>query len=190
MWVWQAVLAGIEQGLNAVILNPVGIFGPNDFAPSPGGEFILQLLRRKLPGLVQAGYHWVDVRDVVVAAIAAENRGHTGERYILAGDYASFKEIANWVCETTGVRRPLFNVPVWIAKIVAPFAVMYSRWLGIRPLVTPEAVQIVECHQKISTEKAAVELGFRNRPIKETITDTTLWIQDHASLAAKTTPKA
>ncbi len=177
----QKVLAGIQEGLNVVILNPVGIFGPHDYGPSPGGEFLQQLIDRKLPGLVRAGYYWVDVRDVARAAVAAEEKGRCGERYILFGEYATFKSIANWVQEISGARAPLMNVPLWIAKTAAPLVVWYSRFRGIRPLVTPEAVQIVNCHQNISTDKAAVELGFRARPLRETIADTVQWLQERDS---------
>ena len=183
----QEVLHGIENGLDAVILNPVGIFGPHDYGPSPSGEFLQQLLDRRLPGLVQAGYFWVDVRDVAAAAVAAETKGRCGEKYILAGDYMTIKEIANWVQDISGKKPPAIVVPLWIAKIVAPLVVWYSRWLGVRPLVTPEAVQIVDCHQKISTEKAAVELGFETRPLRETIADTVCWLQDHESRNSSST---
>jgi len=183
----QKVLAGIQSGLNAVILNPVGIFGPHDFGPSPGGEFLLQLMRRKLPGLVQAGYYWVDVRDVAMAAVAAETKGRCGERYILPGQYGTFKSIAGWVHEISGARPPLLNVPIWMAKMSAPLVVWYSRRLGIRPLVTPEAIEIVGCHQNISTRKAAVELGFQTRPLQETIADTVRWLQNFDSIESNTT---
>ncbi len=175
----QIVLAGINQGLDAVILNPVGIFGPHDYGPSPGGEFLRQLINRQLPGLVQAGYYWVDVRDVALAAVAAEQNGRCAERYIIHGAYATFLSIAGWVQEISGARPPLVHVPIWLAKIAAPSVVWYSRWLGIRPLVTSEAIQIVGCHQKIETNKAAVELGFQARPLQETIADTVRWLQDH-----------
>lgn len=175
----REVHAGIEKGLHAVILNPVGIFGPHDYGPSASGEFLLQLLHRKLPGLVQAGYFWVDVRDVASAAVAAETKGRCGERYILSGQYATFIEIAKWVREVSGARPPLLAVPLWVAKIVAPGVAWYSRRLGTRPLVTPEAIQIVACHQNIASEKAAVELGFQARPLKETITYTVRWLQVH-----------
>ena len=175
------VLEGVRRGLDAVILNPVGIFGPNDFTPSPGGELLLQLARRKLPGLVRAGYYWVDVRDVVHAAVAAEQRGRRGHRYILAGEYATFKSIANLVQQATGARPPRLNVPIWLAKAAAPLAAWFSRRAGQRPLITPETMQIITCHQKIETAKAAEELGFRPRPIRESVRDAINWLQDHTT---------
>ena len=173
----REVMAGIDSGLDAVILNPVGIVGPNDFGPSPAGEFLLQLIHRRLPGLVAAGYYWVDVRDVASAAVSAESNGTCGEKYILYSQHVTFKSIAQWVEEITGVRPPLFILPIWMARIFAPVITGYSRLRGIRPLVTPEAIQIVCCHQKISTEKAAVELGFQARQIQETVVDTVRWLK-------------
>lgn len=173
-----AVQSGIQKGLNAVILNPVGIFGPNDYQPSPSGEFLQQLMHRKLPGLVQAGYYWVDVRDVAVAAIAAETRGRAGEKFILCGEYADFKTIASWVHATCGSRPPLLNFPVRLARLAAPFVVWYSKLLGQRPLVTPESIEIVTCHQNVVTRKAAEVLGFQFRPLKETISDTVRWLEN------------
>jgi dihydroflavonol-4-reductase len=177
-------LAGVQAGLSAVVLNPVGIFGPNDFGPSPGGEFLLQLMHRRLPGLVQAGYCWVDVRDVAEAALAAESQGGSGQRYILSSQYGSFKQIAGWVQEFSGARPPRLNVPVWIAKQAAPLVAWYSRRLGIRPLVTPQSIEIVGCHQNIVTRKAAMELDFQPRPLRETIADTVAWLRHHESSKA------
>ncbi len=170
------VLEEVRAGLDAVILNPVGILGPFDFEPSPAGEFLLQLIDRQLPGLVNAGYFWVDVRDVSRAAVAAESRGRRGERYILFSQYVTFPSIAAWVQEICGARPPRLVLPIWMAKAFAPVVVWYSRWRGIRPLVTPEAIHIISCHQKVSTEKAVNELGFQARPIQETVLETVRWL--------------
>lgn len=177
----RRVLVEMQFGLDAVILNPVGIIGPFDFEPSPAGEFLQQLIHRQLPGLVKAGYFWVDVRDVARAAVAAESNGRCGERYILHSQYATFESIAGWVQETSGARPPRLVLPIWVAKIFAPAVVWYSRLRGIRPLVTPEAIQIICCHQNIATEKAATELGFQPRPIRETVVDTVRWLQKRES---------
>ncbi len=181
----QKVREGVKRGLNAVILNPVGILGPHDFGPSPGGEFLVQLMHRKLPGLVQAGYHWVDVRDVAKAAVAAESQGRIGENYILAGEHATFAQIANWVRDFSGARPPFINVPIWVARFAAPWVARYSRLTGIRSLITPEAIQIVECHQHIDTNKADIDLGFQPRPLRETIEDSVQWFQELKTVALR-----
>jgi len=178
------VLKGVQHGLDAVILNPVGIFGPNDFRPSPTGELLLQLAQRKLPALVRAGYYWVDVRDVVRTALAAEQRGRCGQRYILAGEYATFKSIADWIQQTTGAKPPRLHVPIWLARPAAPLVARLSRLAGHRPLITPETIQIITCHQKIATNRAREELGFRPRSIRDSVRDSINWLLDHAKSRA------
>src|SRR5262249_51241259 len=100
----REVFAGIEQGLDAVILNPTGVVGPNDFGPSAVGGVFLQLYRRQLPALVEGDFDWVDVRDVAEGALAAAEKGRCGERYILAGERKSMREMALLVEKATGVR--------------------------------------------------------------------------------------
>ena len=131
---------------------------------------------------MQAGYYWVDVRDVAVAAVAAEIHGRAGERFILCGEYADFKTIARWVQACCGARPPLLNVPVRLARLAAPFVTWYSKLLGQRPLVTPESIEIVVCHQHVATSKATEELGFQARSLQETINETVCWRQNHESI--------
>ncbi len=98
----REVLAGVERGLDAVILNPTAVLGPFDFEPSRMGRVLLDLQRGALPALVAGGFDWVDARDVCAAAIAAEDRGRRGERYLLSGSYASVVDLAALVAEISG----------------------------------------------------------------------------------------
>jgi dihydroflavonol-4-reductase len=139
----------------------------------------LQLINGQLPALVKAGYYWVDARDVADAAIAAERCGRCGSRYILAGSYATFREIAGWISEFTGARLPRFAAPIWLARLAAPFVAASSRRQNRRPLFTPQSIEIVTRHQSIQSDKAHRELGFNPRPLRETIRDTVLWLQTH-----------
>ena len=72
------VQAVVAQGLEAVIVNPTGIIGPADPRPSRMGQVFLDLARRKMPALLDGGFDWVDVRDVVAGAIGALEHGRAG----------------------------------------------------------------------------------------------------------------
>ncbi|MCB9638557.1 MAG: NAD-dependent epimerase/dehydratase family protein [Myxococcales bacterium] len=165
------VLDAVKRGLNAVILNPVGIFGPEDFQPSPTGEVLHQLLYRRLPGLVRSGFHWVDVRDVAEAALAAETKGTVGQRYILTSEYIPITEMASWIRKWTGVATPRFAAPMWLAAWSAPLVVWWSRMRGNRPLFTKESVEILGNHQLLDAKLAAQDLGFSPRPVRQCIWD-------------------
>ncbi len=171
------VLTAVADGLDAVIINPVGILGPNDFRPSPSGLMLWQLANRQLPGLVQTGYHWIDVRDVAQAALLAEEHGRTGERYILSGEFVSFYQLAQWVYEETGARPPLLNAPVWLARGIAPFVAWFSRLTGVSPLFTPDTIKVVAFQNDVQTSKARDELGLQPRPMETAVKESVRWLQ-------------
>ena len=59
------VLSRQSKDFDVIVLNPTAVLGPNDFAPSLSGQFIIRLLKHQLPGLLKGGYNWVDVRDIL-----------------------------------------------------------------------------------------------------------------------------
>jgi dihydroflavonol-4-reductase len=172
------VQKGVDRGLDAVIVNPTAVLGPHDYRPSPLGTVLLDLYRRKLPGLVDGGFDWVDVRDVVAGAVAAAERGRTGERYLLSGARRTVLELARTVEEVTGKAPPRFVSPMWLARASAPIATGWARLTGRRPRLTAESLHALRNHQKVSHDKAARELGYRSRPLKETVASTFDWFKE------------
>ena len=72
------VLRAVDRGLDAVIINPTAVLGPYDYKPSRMGDVLLDLYHNRYPALVDGGYNWVDARDVVACALAAEKIGKEG----------------------------------------------------------------------------------------------------------------
>jgi len=175
----RAVLAAVASGLDAVILNPTAILGPFDFQVSAMGEVLLALALGKLPALVaDASYDFVDVRDVVAAALAAERRGRRGEHYLLPGTRLSLIELARLWAEATGRRAPRLVAPMWLARFGAVFAPGWARLRGRRPLFTSESLSVLRDHRAVSGRKAEAELGHRPRPLPETLRDTFAWMKE------------
>jgi len=174
----KEVQAGIAKGLDAVIVNPAAVMGPYDFKPSRLGRVLLDLYHRRLPTLVPGGFDWVDVRDVVASALAAEERGRTGERYLLAGAWRSVAEIGRITYDVTGVRPPKLTSPLWLARVGVPFVVAWGRIRRREPLYTFESLNALQWNRETSHEKAAQELGHTPRPLEETIRDAFAWFRD------------
>jgi len=167
----EQVRQAIARGLDAVILNPTGVLGREDFRPSRMGRFFLLLFRRRLPALVEGGFDWVDVRDVVAGALAAAARGRTGDNYLLSGNYATVPELAALAARVTGVPAPRLTTPRWLAGASAPAALLLARALRPDPLFTPEAVRALGAAPRVSHAKAAEELGYAPRPLADTVAD-------------------
>ena len=179
----REVRRGIDQGLDAVILNPTGVLGPFDGEPSHMGQVFLDLYRRRIPAVVAGGYNWVDVRDVVEAAVTAEMRAKCGDNYILSGHWHTMRELTELSWRATGVAAPRLLFPMFLARFWAPFQVVLDRSRGRRPLYTPAALRIMaHGNRRISSAKAREELGFSPRPLAESVKDAYRWFNDGGML--------
>lgn len=174
----RIVLDAARAGLPAVILNPTAVLGPYDFQRSPMGDCLRALARGRLPALVAPGEQdFVDARDVAAAALAAERRGRSGERYLLSGTRLSLVELARRWAAVTGHPAPRLAVPMSLARAAAPFAAWWARRLQRRPLLTPESLRMLRLGHPVDRAKAEHELEYRPRPIEETLRDTWAWMK-------------
>jgi dihydroflavonol-4-reductase len=172
------VRKGIEQGLDAVILNPTAILGPHDYQLSFLGEVLLSLAQGKLPALIEGGFDWVDVRDVVNAAIRAEKDAPLGAKYLLSGKWAPVKELAVITNSIWGTPVPRLVLPSWLARTGAPVMTLYNQLTGNRQLYSSVSIKaLCECNKQISHERASRELGYKPRPLRDTLVDTFRWFQ-------------
>jgi dihydroflavonol-4-reductase len=175
----KIVRAAIEQGLDAVIINPGGMLGPNDFKPSHFGSTLLSMARGKLPALVDAGLNWVDNRDVAEGMITACEYAECGAKYILSGHWVTLKYVAEQVAKITGVNPPRMILPMWLAKAGAPLVMLVNQVMGKRPLFTPISMRELESNPLLSHEKATRELGYQPRPFEQSLVDTMGWFRSH-----------
>ncbi len=175
----REILAGVERGLDAVIVNPTAVLGPFDFKPSRMGRVIRMLATGAMPALVARGFDWVDARDVAAGALAAAERGRTGERYLLSGRWTTFAELARIVATCSGTPLPRFTSPMWLARLGAPFVSAVSKLRGVEPLYTGESLHALRNHRHISCDRARAELDHVPRPLEETVADTVAWFEKH-----------
>ena|ERR1039457_4011836 len=182
----RSIMEAVKNGLNAVILSPTAIIGPMDYEPSLMGKALLQIYRQQIPSLVPGGYNWVDVRDIVSAAVSAISKGTTGEKYLLAGHYHSLIEVSRLIEKHTGVKTTKMISPFWMAKIGLPFITAYSKISGVEPLYTSESLHILmKSNKNISHSKASRELGFNPRSLDETIRDSFEWFRQNGFINSK-----
>ena len=175
----QRLRAAIQRGLDAVIINPTGVVGPNDFAPSRIGRVLLALQQRRRPAVVGGCFDWVDVRDVCAALLVAETQGRRGENYLIPGHAASVRELATLAESITGVPAPGWTTPLWLARLVAPLLTPLSHSWDNPLLYTSESLRALRFHPAVSGAKADRELGHRPRPLPDTVRDTYMWFEEH-----------
>jgi dihydroflavonol-4-reductase len=84
------------KGIGLTTVNPVGVFGPILSAQvKTSVDIIARMLDGRLPLIPNVGIQVVDVRDVAATHIAAMNDpASIGERYIVADEYRSMRDMA------------------------------------------------------------------------------------------------
>lgn len=175
----QFVLDAVQnQGLPGIVLHPAGIIGPLDPGSNNLVAAIKSYLLGRLPACPKGGYNLVDVRDVAGACVAAVDDGRIGETYILAAQHYEMKQVFGLLRKMgLGKRRhPCPTVPLWFVK---PFASLLEKWAVRRkkaPLITSYSLQALASNDEFSHDKAACELKFCPRDIRNTLRDTALWV--------------
>jgi nucleoside-diphosphate-sugar epimerase len=166
MEVWR----GINEGLNAVIVNPSIIIGPGDWQRSSSRLFteVYKGLKFYTEGIT--GY--VDVRDVVKAMILLMEGEFSGERYILSSGNYSYREIISMIAESLGKASP---------RIYAtPFMLRTAYYLdGLRAFLTSgrrkisKDILIASKNRNLfSNEKIRNATAIEFIPVKDSIRDT------------------
>jgi dihydroflavonol-4-reductase len=128
----QEVAKGIAAGLDGVIANPCSILGYGDIKFFP----VIQTALRKIPVCLSGGSHLVDVRDLAEAMILLIEKGKTGDRYLLTGDYHTQREIMTVLCRLLKTRPPAFAIPGRVLVLAIPILAVTDRLSGRRPNLT------------------------------------------------------
>ena len=171
------VLAAARRGLNASIVHPSGICGPNDWGRGHLTQLAIDYCKGRLPAGIEGGYDFVDVRDVARAIVACCEKGQRGECYILSNRYVTVREMLELFHEVTGLRRVRLYVPIWLAKAFAPLCELYYRLARRTPLYTSYSLTTLTGNANFSHAKADRALGYTVRPFRETVADTIAWLK-------------
>jgi dihydroflavonol-4-reductase len=166
MEVWR----GIEEGLNAIIVNPSFILGPGDWEKSSSTLFstIAKGLRFYTPGI--NGY--VDVRDVTKAMITLMDSDITAQRYILNSENCSFKDVFQWTANSLGVKEPNVKVKPWMGALAWRAEWLKSLFLRQPSQITKDTVAAGFAQSLFSNEKIRKAIGIEFIPVKQSIEET------------------
>ena len=173
----------ISEGLDAVILHPTAVFGPNDHKPSLLGQALIKIYNNDIPMLVQGGYDWVDVRDIAKGTIDACKKGKKGEDYILSGKWMSLTDLSALIGSITNRKTPQKTASLFLARVGLPLIQFWATLRNEHPLYTKDTLDILkESHQDISCKKASDEFGYSPRPTEDSLKETFDWFKQNGMI--------
>jgi len=165
MEVWR----GIAEGLDAVIVNPSLIIGPN--AGFTGTGALFQTVHKGLKFYTRGSGGFVDVRDVARCMIELMNSNITGERYIISAENVSYKNITAQIADSFGIKRPSFLAKPWIMEVVWRGATFFSAITGRDSAMDKVAAQTASLINNYDNAKIKAAIGIDFKPISETVKD-------------------
>src|SRR5210317_994242 len=162
-----------EKGLDASVIHPTSIVGPNDFKPGLPMQAFVDMANGKRKLMPNWGYNFIDVRDLCDAAITAVENGKTGQNYIIGGEYHMYLYIGELMGEQLGKKVVYGALPEFVTYLPLPFEYIRALFTNKPRVLTLDAIHTAQTGNKIvPSTLAREELGHKPRSIEETIFDT------------------
>ncbi len=173
----QMVLDAVAvMGLNACVVHPSGILGPNDHAIGETTGTLLQIIKGEMPMGMQGSFNLCDVRDLAAGTIAAIDKGRIGECYILANKTVTLREMCDMLHRECNAKQIKFYLPLDLADKIAAGLEKQAEKTGKMPLMTTFSVYNLARNNEFDYSKAEAELGYTTRSYEETIHDEVQWM--------------
>jgi farnesol dehydrogenase len=171
-----------QHGMEIVTVNPSRVYGPGLLSDSNGVTRMVRLWLdgrfRLLPGDGNGIGNYAYIDDVVEGHLLAMRHGRAGERYLLGGDNASFKEFFGKLETIAGKRRIMAHLPLPLLRGVASFMEWRAGITGTPPVLTPPWARRFSYNWELSIEKAKRELGYEPVSLRDGLVRTVRWLED------------
>lgn len=164
--------------LEVVTVNPAEVYGPGDTARITCGNLI-DMVAGPAAVIVRGGTGVVHVDDVASGIVAALERGRSGERYLLAGENLTTRQLADECRRAVGLAPRAVTLPRWLALLLSWMGRRLHVPLPVSPWVLPYAVRFWFA----SSGKAEREIGWSYRPAHSTIRETLEWCSSEGMIS-------
>ena len=163
----REVWRGIEEGLNAVIVNPSIILGPGEI--NSGSGKLIGTILNGLKFYTSGVNGYVDVRDVVKAMVLLVENDISSERFIVSAENIYYINLFGMISRKLGKSPPAYKASKWMGKIAWRFEYIKGKLTGSKPLITRETANTAANIYEYSNKKIVDQLNFEFIPIQQTI---------------------
>lgn len=163
MVVWR----GVQEGLNAVIVNPSVILGPGFWNSGSGSLFLKAAKGMKFYTSGATGF--VDVRDVVESMTQLMESKISGERFVINSENLSYKNLFNLIADEVKIKRAKYEASKRILTLA-----LYLDWfvskLGFKKReITKDIIRSSMSESKYSNKKINEAIHLSWIPLKESV---------------------
>lgn len=162
--VWR----GMGEGMDVAVVNPVIILGSGDW--NAGSSSIFKSAYDEFPWYTSGMSGFVDVLDVVNAMIAIMQSSVTGERFIISGHNALYKDVFALIAKSFGKKVANKKVTPFIAAIVWRLEALKAIFTSKDPLLTKETAKTAQAIVSFNNNKLLHQFpNFKYTPLEISI---------------------
>ncbi|MGH2988585.1 MAG: NAD-dependent epimerase/dehydratase family protein [Solirubrobacterales bacterium] len=161
-----------DEGLPCVIVQPGGVYGPDDH--SAIGNQINQFLAGRMPLIPfpDLGFNMVHVDDVATGVLLALDKGEIGEAYVLGGQITTMRESLETLARVAGKRAPKRAMPTSVLKAMTPIGPVVGKLMGQPPNLSELISAADGVTYWAKHDKAIERLDYSPRGLEQGLRDT------------------
>lgn len=174
MEVWR----GIEEGLNAVIVNPGVILGSGNW--NKGSCKLFRLVWKGMPFYTTGVNGYVDVKDVATAMTGLMDKNIFGQRFILVGENLEMKNYLESVAGYLNRKKPVIEAGKTLSQLAWIIDGIKGILTSTEPSLTKETARASQNRFYYSSKKIMDKIDFKFTPMSETLSHIcTTFLNDH-----------
>lgn len=162
----KEVWRGIEEGLNAVIINPSVIIGAWSWEES--SMTIFKTIANGFKFYTNGSNAFVDARDVSKAMIALMKSDLSSERFLCTGTNISFKGLFDFIANALNQKAPSVQAGMILSQMARFADAIKSVFTGKRVL-TKESVRSAHSITSYDNSKLLKAIDFQFTPLKDSV---------------------
>jgi dihydroflavonol-4-reductase len=171
--VWR----GIEEGLNAVIVNPCVILGPGNWNES--SLSIFKVIKKGLRFYTPGANAFVDARDVAFTLAELSERKIFNERFLVIGENLKYKTLFDKIAAAFNVKGPSMEAKPWMAALVWRIEGVLAFLFGKKQNITRETARSSMNTVMYSNEKIKTRIGMEFHSMDEVIQNAVNYFSQH-----------
>jgi len=165
MEVWR----GIAEGLDAVIVNPSLIIGPN--AGTEGSGQLFETVRKGLKFYTSGAIGFVAVEDVAKSMIALMNSDVQAERFIVSAENRDYKNLVAEIARNFDLPPPQREAKPWMMELAWRGTALLAALTGRAAAIDKVSAQSASVQRNYDNGKLRDAIGITFKPISQSIAE-------------------
>lgn len=161
--VWR----GIEEGLDAFVLNPSVVLGPGD--ENKSSTQLFRQLQKNPKFYADGGMNYVDVRDLTDITFRLFQEDENHERYIINADNISVKKFYQTASPIFNTPAPKYRVTYRMARM--GLVLLWLRWFftGKKSFLNKEILKTLKSSHYFENQKICQRLNYQFKSLEDSI---------------------